>query len=138
MPGSSQPPADVWYDASYKSGPYSYYENVKRQDSADYSGLFPEGWGQPGETPEGTTWNNVVAGRWLPLFLPEGYDGDIPGAAHPEVIIYANETPVKMRLDPLGQPGTPEVDQARWDEACRIAVESAGYTSGSPFAREIG
>ena len=143
MTGTIAPPEDLWYDPSYASGEYSYYQNVKRMQGSDFSGVFPKNpdgsdWGSAtGESIPDTLWRNVTEGGWLPVFFPEGFEGDIPGDANPEVILYASQT-VKTMLDNSFGPAhsSDEVDQKRWDQACRMAIEAASMTSGSPLVRE--
>jgi hypothetical protein len=137
MPDLSSP-QDLWYDASYMDGSGSYYDNAKSLSGGDWSSIFPPGWGQPGETPEDTTWRNVVEGLWLPLHLPAGFEGHNPNApvSQPAVIFYANVPSVQAILNTVAPQGTPDGDQARWDKACHLALEAASGSSGSPYVRE--
>lgn len=142
MPGNMVPPDDIWYDPSYREGEYSYADNVKRMSSHDFASVFPKqadgsDWGTAtGESIPDTLWNNVVTGEWLPVFIPEGFEGDIPGP-NPEYILDASNT-VNTLLDNSYGPAnsSADADQQRWDQACRMAIEAASMTAGSPLVRE--
>jgi len=138
---------------TFCTGAYSYYENCKTQAGADIAGLFPDGadgtpWpgADTGETAYDTLFRNAVEGLWLPVYIPEGCDGHVgkidprTGQLLPDVVLYATtKSPVVTnRLDPHGAAhSSPEVDAARFDEAKAIGLESATYTSGSPYSREV-
>jgi len=136
------------------TGQYSYYANAKLQPGADIAGLFPaaaDGTPWPGrdtgETQWGTLYRNAVEGLWLPVYIPEGCDGyvaavdPVTGDKLPSVVLYANtnHNAVANRLSPHGEAhSSPEVDAARFEEACAIGLESCTYTSGSPYVKELG
>jgi hypothetical protein len=139
-------------DDTYCHGQYSYYANLKLQPSADIATLFPaaaDGTPWPGrdtgETATSTLRQNAVEGLWLPVFIPAGCDGHTgtvdprTGEVLPDVVLQNVTAAVPSRLDALGLAhSSPEVDQARYDEACAIGLESAQYTAGSPFVKDIG
>jgi hypothetical protein len=119
---------------------FPYYDNAASygptSGSGDVPAMFPPGWGMPGETRSGTIYTNVVEGRWLPLFIPEGCPGYLgaidpdTGEVLPEVIFYANEPAVATQLDPLPD------NAAKYARARELALEAASYP-GSIFVRTV-
>lgn len=120
-------------------GDYSYLSNAQRMAFNLWDELFPPGWGQPGETPEGTVRKNAIEGQWIPLDIPDGCDGASDDLV--DGIFYAltsPRNPYMLQLDTIAPAGTgdPEADEARWQEALRLGLEIAQSTSGHPMVRE--
>lgn len=116
---------------TYLTGDSSYLANAQHQSFNLMSEAFPPGWGQPGETPEGTVERNAIEGLWLPLFLPDGADGATPGQPVGFFYVDTNVNVVSGRLDSHGAAhSSEEVDDIRWHEAVSMGLNAATY-SGS-------
>lgn len=132
-------------DPSYCTGPNSLWNNAVAQGSAGFetSKAMPDGWGMPGETRSATIRQNAIEGLWLPLFIPEGCDGHVgqidpdTGELLPEVVYYASKA-VPGILDAHGPAhSSPDVDQARYDQAVQMGLETGMSIGGvGPYARE--
>ena len=132
-------------ESGYCTGEYSLWQNAIRMGSGggETAKMFPEGWGQPGETRTATIHKNAVEGLWLPLFIPEGCDGHVgqidpdTGEVLPEVIFYATPVVATEFDQQFGAAHTdPGLDEQRWMAAVSLALEAAKSTSGSVYVRE--
>lgn len=133
----SQAGGDVAPDFCH--GPYSYWWNAVRMGpsggSQEVRHMFPEGWSAPNdpETRTSTLRQNAEAGDWLLLFIPEGCDGYLgavdpeTGDLLPEIVFFTNE----------GGKAAVLAAADKYAKAVELGLESATYTSGSPYVREV-
>lgn len=132
------PPTDLCHgEMSYWTNAISYGSG-----SGETAHMFPEGWGAEGETRSATIRKNAEEGLWLLLYIPAGCDGSVgaidpdTGELLPEVIFYAT-TQVASMFDQNYGPvhSSPEIDQARYQEACALGLEAASYPNSSVYVR---
>ena len=132
------PPTDLCH------GENTYWSNAIAYGSggSEVAHMFPDGWGAEGETRSGTIRKNAEEAIWLLLYIPNGCDGFVgaidpdTGELLPEVIFYATIQVASMFDQQFGPVhSSPEIDQARYQEACALGLEAASYPGGSAYVR---